>query len=85
MDYNVAYEDETEKREEILRQIIGELGEGSFLQGPIYFHYGKHTKIGKNLFPRAMSQAQECFSPAFGECREGQIPRSLLRNKLDAP
>jgi len=27
-----------------------------------------------------MSQAQECFSPAFGECREGQIPRecSLL-------
>jgi len=38
-----------------------------------------------NLFPRAMSQAQECFSPAFGECREGQIPRSSLRNKLDDP
>jgi len=31
-----------------------------------------------------MSQAQECFSPAFGECREGQKPRSSLRNKLDA-
>ena len=37
------------------------------------------------LFPRAMSQMQECKTnyvglyPAFGECREGQIPRSLLR------
>jgi len=35
------------------------------------------TVEGK-LFPRAMSQTQECFSPAFGECREGQIPCSLL-------
>ena len=26
------------------------MGEGSFIQGPIAFHYGKHTKIGKNFF-----------------------------------
>ncbi len=49
-DYNATYEDETEKRAMILAEMIGELGEGSFIQGPIYFHYGKHTKIGKHFF-----------------------------------
>ncbi len=48
--YNATYEHETAKRSLILSQILGELGEGSFIQGPIYFHYGKHTKIGKNFF-----------------------------------
>lgn len=50
VDYNATYEDETEKRADILAQIIGEFGEGSFIQGPVQFHYGKHTKIGKNFF-----------------------------------
>ncbi len=49
-DYNATYEDETEKRAAILAEILGELGENSFIQGPIRFHYGKHTKIGKNFF-----------------------------------
>ncbi len=49
-DYNATYEDETEKRASILAEIISELGEGSFIQGPIHFHYGSHTKIGKNFF-----------------------------------
>lgn len=50
VDYNSTHEDETEKRSAILCQIIGEFGEGGFIQGPIAFHYGKHTKIGKNFF-----------------------------------
>ena len=50
VDYNNTYEDEEEKRAEILSQIIGELGEGGRIQGPIAFHYGKHTKIGRNFF-----------------------------------
>lgn len=50
VDYNRTYEDEREKREAILSEMIGELGEGSFIQGPIFFHYGQHTKIGKNFF-----------------------------------
>lgn len=50
VDYNRTYEDESEKRASILAEIIGELGEGSFIQGPVFFHYGKHTKIGKKFF-----------------------------------
>jgi len=37
-------------RSEILADIFAQLGEGGFLQGPIYIHYGTHTKIGKRLF-----------------------------------
>lgn len=50
VEYNNTYEDETEKRAKILSEIIGEFGEGGFIQGPVAFHYGKHTRIGKNFF-----------------------------------
>ena len=50
VDYNQTHEDEFEKRDAILQEILGEMGEGVRIQGPIAFHYGKHTKIGKNFF-----------------------------------
>lgn len=50
VDYNMTHEDEVEKRAAILSEILGEFGEGGFIQGPIAFHYGKHTKIGKRFF-----------------------------------
>ena len=50
LDYNCLYEDETEKRNAILDEILGSRGEGTFLQGPITFHYGKHTHIGDRCF-----------------------------------
>ena len=49
-DYNRTYEYETEKRAEILKNLLGDFGEGSFIQGPIAFHYGVHTHIGKRFF-----------------------------------
>ena len=50
VDYNNTYEDEYEKRAAILGEIQGEMGERTRIQGPIAFHYGKHTKIGRNFF-----------------------------------
>lgn len=50
LDYNSTYENETEKRMAILSELVGEIGENGFIQGPVRFHYGKHTKIGKNFF-----------------------------------
>lgn len=49
-EFNRTFEDETEKRAEIVKQIFAEFGEGSFVQGPIQIHYGTHTKIGKRFF-----------------------------------
>ena len=49
-EYNRTFEDETEKRAAILRDLFAEFGTGSFIQGPIFIHYGKHTRIGKRFF-----------------------------------
>lgn len=49
-DYNALYEDQTEERARILSELLGGLGERSFLQGPITLHYGRHTTIGKRTF-----------------------------------
>lgn len=49
-EYNRTFEDETEKRAALVREIFAAFGEGSFVQGPIQIHYGVHTKIGQRFF-----------------------------------
>lgn len=66
-DYNATYEHETEKREQILRDIIGEIGEGSFIQGPVHFHYGKHTAIGKRFFGNFNLTVQDDAKVVIGD------------------
>lgn len=48
-EYNETREEEREKRAQLLGEILGEFGGGA-MQGPIFFHYGSHTKIGKRFF-----------------------------------
>lgn len=48
--YSQTFEDETEARGGLLDQLLGALGKGSFMQGPIFFHYGVHTEIGDSFF-----------------------------------
>ena len=67
VDYNRTYEDETEKRAEILRQIVGKMGENCFMQGPIYFHYGTHTTIGNNLFANFNFTVQDDAPVTIGD------------------
>lgn len=67
VDYNQTHEDEVEKRREILSEIIGEFGENGFIQGPIAFHYGKHTKIGKNFFANFNFTVQDDAEVTIGD------------------
>ncbi len=67
VDYNHTHEDETEKRTAILKEIVGEMGEGSFIQGPIAFHYGKHTRIGKHFFGNFNLTIQDDASVTIGD------------------
>ena len=48
--YTRSMEEEEDLRNELLEQILGELPEGIRIQGPLFFHYGVHTKIGKRFF-----------------------------------
>lgn len=48
--YNQTFEDDVQTREELLSQLVGAMGEDSFIQGPVQFHYGTHTTIGRRFF-----------------------------------
>ena len=66
-EYSRTFEDETEKRAELLGKIVGELGEGSFMQGPIFFHYGTHTKIGRRFFANYNFTVQDDGEVTIGD------------------
>ena len=65
--YNRTFEDETELRQDILTAIFGEWSEGSFMQGPIYIHYGRHTKIGKRFFANFNLTIQDDAAVSIGD------------------
>ncbi len=44
--YNDTFETESEKRNTILRELMPNIGENVYLQGPIFFDFGKNTSIG---------------------------------------
>ena len=49
-DYSSLYEEDTAERERILHALLESVGEGTFMLGPIHFHYGCHTRIGSHCF-----------------------------------
>lgn len=65
--YNALTEYQQEARDEILHEILGEQGENVYLQGPITFHYGKNTKIGKNTFINFNFTCQDDGEVVIGE------------------
>lgn len=66
-EYSETREDETERRQRLAEEILAEFGEGSFLQGPVFFHYGKHTRIGKNCFINYNFTVQDDAKVAIGD------------------
>ncbi|OWR31535.1 hypothetical protein CDO73_07370 [Saccharibacillus sp. O23] len=65
--YSRTFEDETEERARLLERLLGSLGEGGFMQGPIFFHYGKHTEIGKHFFANYNLTVQDDAKVAIGD------------------
>ena len=49
-EYNNTFEEETEKREKILNELMPNRKEGTYLQGPIFFDYGLNITAGKNFY-----------------------------------
>lgn len=48
--YNDTFEDEEEKREQILNELMPQRKDGAYLQGPVQFDYGVFTSVGKNFY-----------------------------------
>ena len=65
--YNDTFEDDTEKRAELLDGLLPEKGDGVYLQGPIYFDYGKFTKLGKNFYANFNFTVLDVCPVTFGD------------------
>lgn len=65
--YNALTEYQPEERKAVLRELLGELNEGVAMNGPIRFHYGIHTKIGKFTFINFNFTCQDDTEVTIGE------------------
>ena len=48
--YNDTFDTETEKRAEILKELMPNNGKNVYLQGPIYFDFGTNITMGDNSY-----------------------------------
>lgn len=65
--YNNTYENEIETRAAILKELFAEIGEGCFIQGPMFIHYGSHTHIGKRFFGNFNLTIQDDTNVVIGD------------------
>lgn len=65
--YNLLTEYQPEERRAVLKEILGELEDNVYFQGPITFHYGINTKIGKNAFFNFNFTCQDDTEVVIGE------------------
>ena len=66
-DYNDTYEDEEEKRAAILKELCPNLGEGTYLQGPLQFDYGVNFFTGKNCYANFNLTVLDCAPVTLGD------------------
>lgn len=65
--YNDTFEDEEEKREQILKELVPDRKKGVFLQGPVQFDYGVFTSIGKNFYANFNFTVLDCCPVKIGD------------------
>ncbi len=66
-DYNHTYEDEEEKRLNILKELLHNMSQGVYLQGPIQFDYGYNTFIGENTYANFNFTVLDCSTVTIGK------------------
>lgn len=49
-EYNLLRPDEPEKRDALIRRILGQAGENVHIEPPFYCDYGKNITVGKNFY-----------------------------------
>ena len=75
--YSALDETHAEERAQILKELCGAFGEGSFIQGPLFMHYGRHTFIGKRCFINYDFTVQDDTTVTIGDdCNFG--PRVMI-------
>ena len=65
--YSQLEEDDVETRQKILEMMVASVGQGTFMQGPVFFHYGVHTRIGQRNFFNANTVIQDDATVTIGD------------------
>lgn len=65
-DYNDTYEDEEEKRAEIIGRLLPNIGKCTYFQGPIQFDFGCYTTFGDNCFANFNFTVLDCCPITIG-------------------
>ena len=65
--FNMTMENQVEIRNSLITDIFACIGKDSFIQGPIYIHYGKHTHIGERFFANFNLTIQDDANVTIGD------------------
>ena len=66
-EFNNLFEEDAEARLAILRALLGGIGEGTTFLGPIRFHYGCHTTVGRGCFVNVNFTVQDDARVSIGD------------------
>lgn len=64
--YNDTFEDEEEKRSQIIAELLPNSKKGLYLQGPIQFDYGVFTSFGENCYANFNLVILDCCEVTIG-------------------
>lgn len=64
--YNDTFEDEEEKRSQIIAELLPDSKKGLYLQGPIQFDYGVFTSFGENCYANFNLVILDCCEVTIG-------------------
>lgn len=64
--YNDTFEDEEEKRSQIIAELLPDCKKGLYLQGPIQFDYGVFTSFGENCYANFNLVILDCCEVTIG-------------------
>lgn len=65
-DYNCTYKNETEKRNEILKELLPNSSRKIHLEGPIQFDYGEFTVFGEKCYANFNLTILDCATVTIG-------------------
>ena len=65
--YNTSTEDELDRRQELLREILGQLGKQVWIEPPFFFDYGSFIELGDQVYMNVNCVILDCNRVRIGE------------------
>ena len=65
--YNATFETEEEKRAEIIKELLPNMAENGYVQGPFYCDYGENITIGRNFYGNFNLTILDCCPVSIGD------------------